>query len=396
VRDLRWLLALLAASMVVDTATYSAITPLLPHLAEHYDLSRVGIGLLAAAYPVGTMGLALPAAWLVARVGPKKVTIISLTLVALASLGFALADASALLGVARFTQGCGAAGLWAAGLAWAYAVAPANRRSEAMGTVVGAAIIGAVGGPVLGSLGERFGVQTVFAIFVVVPVALALLVMREPGPPPTHRTIGWRTLRGAFTDSRVTLGVWLMVVGSLSFAVISLLVPLRLDARGWGAAAIGGVFLFAAITESFASPVAGRAADRFGPHRPAWLGLALGAAGLALLAPPSPAFVIAALVPLTGALLGTLWTPAMTLLTAGIEDRGVDAAFGFGLANLFWGVGTGFGDALGGGLAEVAGDWAAFAAVALVAALSAAFVRAAVRRSELPAALKTADSADRA
>ncbi len=384
-RGLRWLLTLISASMVVDTAAYSAITPVLPHLAEQYGLGRASIGLLAAAYPVGTMGLALPAAWLVARIGPKRVTIVSLSLVGVASLGFALVTTASLLAAARFAQGAGAAGLWAAGLAWAYAIAPAGRRSEVMGAVTGAAIIGAVGGPVLGSLAEWFGVRAVFSIFVVVPMALALLVAREPGPQATRSPITWVAVRRGFADSRLVLGAWLMVVGSLGFGVISLLVPLRLDARGWGAAAIGAVFLVAAVTESLASPIAGRAADRHGPHRPAWVGLGLGGVGLGLLAPTWPAWMIAVLVPLTGALLGALWTPSLTLLASAIEARGLDSAFGFGLGNLFWGVGTALGTSIGGGLAELAGDWLAYTAVAAVAALSAAAVRAAVQRSETSA-----------
>ncbi|MCV2396410.1 MFS transporter [Actinotalea sp. M2MS4P-6] len=376
----RGLLILLSAAMVVDTAGYSAITPLLPHFVDTYGLGRVGAGLLAAAYPLGTVGLALPAAWLVARVGPKRVTLLSLTLLGAASLGFALATTAPLLALARLAQGCGAAGLWSAALAWAIAIAPAGRRAEVIGTVTGAAIVGAVGGPVLGVLGDLIGIRTVFLVFVAVPAVLGALVARRPAPPTVARASGLRDLVRAAHDGRVRLGVWLMVVPSIGFGVIALLVPLRLDARGWTAAGIGAVFLVAAVTEALASPVAGRAADRYGPHVPGWVALAASGIGLALLAPrwgggPASAWTIAVLVPLTGAVLGSLWTPAMTLLTHGAEDGGVDPAFGFGMANLSWGVGTGIGNLAGGGVAEIAGDWAAFALVAAVAAGSAVAVR---------------------
>ena len=101
------------------------------------------------------------------------------------------------------------------------------------------------------------------------------------------------------------------------------------------------------------------------------------------MAPRWPAVAIAVLVPVVGAVIGSLWTPAMTLLSAGVEARGVDPAFGFGLANLSWGVGTGLGNVAGGGLAELAGDWSAFAAVALVAAASAVVLGRKARRSEM-------------
>ncbi len=79
--------------------------------------------------------------------------------------------------------------------------------------------------------------------------------------------------------------------------------------------------------------------------------------------------------PLTGAVMGSLWTPAMTLLSSSAEARGLDPAFGFGVANLSWGVGTGLGNVLGGGAAQVAGDWSPFAVVAVVALVSAEVLR---------------------
>lgn len=376
---IRGLLALLSAAMVVDTAGYSAITPLLPHFVADYGLSPAGAGLLTAAYPVGTVGLALPAAWLVAHLGPKRATVAALGLLAVASLGFALATTAPLLAAARFAQGIGAAALWAAALAWAVALAPAGRRAEVIGTVTGAAIIGAVGGPVLGVLGDWLGVREVFAGYVAVPVALAVLVARRPAPPRADNDGGWGSARSALGDPMVRLGVWLMVVPSVAFGVLALLVPLRLDAWGWAAAGIGAVFLVAAVTEAVASPIAGRAADRHGALTPAWVALGLAGLGLALLAPPIAAIVLAALVPLTAAVLGSLWTPAMALLSGSAQDRGLDPAFGFGVANLSWGVGAGLGNLAAGGLTELAGDWTAFAGVAALALVSGLVVRRSAR-----------------
>ncbi len=244
-----------------------------------------------------------------------------------------------------------------------------------IGTVTGAAIIGAVGGPALGVLGDWFGVRTVFALFVAVPVALGLLVARRPTPPVVMRNGSLTAIRAATRDAHVRTGVWLMVVPSAGFGVIALLVPLRLAGRGWQAGAIGAVFLTAAVVEAFASPVAGRAADQHGALAPAWVALALAGIGLALLAPRWPVVVIAALVPVTGAVMGSLWTPAMTLLSSSAEARGLDPAFGFGVANLSWGVGTGLGNVLGGGAAQVAGDWSPFAVIAMVALVTAEVLR---------------------
>ncbi|HMO10004.1 MAG TPA: MFS transporter [Actinotalea sp.] len=395
IAHLRGLLTILAAAMVVDTAAYSAVTPLLPQFVATYSLSPAGAGLLAAAYPVGTVALALPAAWLVSRVGPKRVTVMALCLLGVASLGFALATSAPLLAAARLLQGAGAAGVWAAALAWAIAVAPLGRRSEVIGTLTGAAIIGAVGGPVLGSLGDWLGVRAVFLAFVAVPAVLTALVLRHDRPPVVQRSGSLGALRLAWRDGRVRLGGWLMVVPSVGFGVLTLLVPLRLDARGWAVSAIGAVFLVTAIVEGLASPVAGRAGDRHGARSPAWIALLAAGAGLFAMAPwggtgSAGGWVIAALVPLTGVVLGALWTPAMTLLPHGAEDSGIDPAFGFGGANLSWGLGAGAGALAAGAMTQLVGDWSAFASVGAVALVSALAVRrSAVRGSSALAGVRT-------
>lgn len=373
--------------MVVDTAGYSAITPLLPHFAQLYDFGPAGAGLLTAAYPVGIIGAALPASWLVARLGARPVTLASLGLVGLAALTFGLAPGLAVLALARAAQGVAAAGLWSAALAWATAVAPVERRSEALGTVVGAAIVGAVGGPVLGALADWAGTAVVFSAFVAVPATLAWFVARAPRPPAADHSGGGPAMRAALRDAEVRLGTWLMLVPSLGFAVVALLVPLRLDAAGRGATVIAGVFLLTAGAEAAASPVAGRASDRHGPLVPAWVALACGGVGLLLLAVDAP-WATVVTVPLAGAVLGSLWTPAMTLLAGGAEARGLDPAFGFGLANLVWGLATAAGGTAGGAVAEAVGPWAAFVAVGLVATGSAAVV---ARRARLGTAARLAE-----
>ncbi len=362
----RGLLALLAVCLIVDSSTYSAITPLLPHFVEEYGFTRATAGVLTAANPIGTVLFSLPAALLVSRVGAKRMTIVSLAVLGVASLGFALATSAPLLVLARLGQGIGACGLWSSALAWTFATADPARRSAALGTVVGAAIFGAVGGPALGSLADVVGVRPVFSVFVVLPAVLIVLVARRPAPPAMRGTV-LAALRVAVRDTTMRRGVWLMLVPACAFGGLYLLVPLRLDGLGFGAAAIGALFLVAAALESTMSPVVGRIADRRGPVLPARVGLALGGTGLVVLALPLGAAGVAVLVLVVIGVLGMLWTPAMTLLAAGSEDRGVDPAFGFGLANLAWGVGTTIGGVGGGALAEATTDAVPFLVLGVAA-----------------------------
>lgn len=365
----RRLLLLLSVAMVVDTAAYSAITPLLPHLVERYELSKAAAGVLTAAYAFGTLALSVPAASLVARIGPRPVMLAALTVLGLASLAFGLAGSPALLIGARLVQGIGACTLWAAGLAWTVAATSPARRAQALGAVVGAAIAGSIGGPVLGALGDAVGTGAVYAVFVAFPAVLIVLVARETGPrPDPSPALG--ALRIALGSGRMRLGLWLMTLPSLAFGAIYLLVPLRLDALGAGSAVIGAVFLAAAACESTMSPIVGRIADRRGAEWPARVGLAGAGALLVALALPLGAVLVAAVVLALAAVLGMLWAPAMTILSQESDARGIDPAFGFGLANLGWGGGTAIGGAGGGALAAAVGDPAPLLVLAVAAGVT--------------------------
>ena len=146
---------LCCAIVFVDTSFYSAMTPLLPGFEEEYGLSKSGAGVLAAAYPAGTLLGALPGGYLAARAGVRATVLLGLALMSVASVAFAFASSIAVLDAARFVQGVGGAASWAGALAWIAGAAPRERRGEMIGTALGAAIAGALVGPVLGALGRR-------------------------------------------------------------------------------------------------------------------------------------------------------------------------------------------------------------------------------------------------
>src|SRR4051794_1340781 len=130
--------------MVIETATYSAITPLLPHLVAVHGLSKAAAGMLTGAYPIGSLVFALPSGWISARVGAKPTVIGALGLLGVSGLAFGLGSSTGVLIGARFAQGVAAAGVWSGALAWVVGVVEAGRRGEAIGTAIGAAIGGAL------------------------------------------------------------------------------------------------------------------------------------------------------------------------------------------------------------------------------------------------------------
>ena len=57
---MRRLLILVCALVAVDTMLYAALTPLLPRITEHLQLSKAGAGVLVAAYAAGALVGGLP------------------------------------------------------------------------------------------------------------------------------------------------------------------------------------------------------------------------------------------------------------------------------------------------------------------------------------------------
>jgi predicted MFS family arabinose efflux permease len=372
----RRLLFLASAIVFVDTTFYAAITPLLPHFEDEFGLSKSGAGVLAAAYPAGTLVGAIPGGYLAARAGVRATVLLGLTLMTVSSLAFAFADSIEVLDAARFLQGLGGAASWAGALAWVAGAAPPERRGEMIGTTMGAAVAGALAGPALGTLGAAVGIAPAFCGVAVVGVGLAAWALRTP-PAAPEGTSPPRELLAALLDRRVAAGIWLIAVPGLVFGTIAVLVPLRLDDLGVAAGAIGAAWLAAALLESGVSPIVGRVSDRRGRLFPCLLGLTGGAALLLLFPWPERAWQLAALVILAAPTIGMLYAPSMALLSDGAEALGIAQGFAFALSNLGWSIGQTAGSAAGARVADATSDTVPYLVLsALCAATLAVLVRA--------------------
>src|SRR5262245_4353611 len=99
-------LLLLASTMIfLDVVFFSAIAPLLPEYADDLDLSDAQAGILSASYAAGTLLASLPAGFVASQVGPRKTTIVGLSMLGVASLAFGVVEQILLLDIARFIQG---------------------------------------------------------------------------------------------------------------------------------------------------------------------------------------------------------------------------------------------------------------------------------------------------
>jgi predicted MFS family arabinose efflux permease len=379
----RRLLALVCVVILIDTLFYAVLAPVLPALSDEFGLDKGSAGILVGAYAAGTLSGALPGGWAAERFGAKPTLLGALGLMTVGSVTFALADTVFLLDLGRFVQGLGGALSWLAGFAWLVEETDTDRRGEAIGFVMAAALVGAQFGPVLGIAVDELGRVPAFGATVAAGLVIAAIAARMPRPTPLPRG---RPPQSMLSDNASLIALWLVFVAGLGFGILEVLIPLDLGRLGAGALAIGGIFFIAAAAEAVMNPLVGRYIDRRGAERIVQASLFLGALGLAVLATPEGVIVVAAMLAFVGVTLGALFTPGARIISRRAEALKVDQGWAGAFQNIAWAGSIALGAVIGGGVAEAVGDGAAYAMGAIVALTTglALFLRRPVRalRSE--------------
>ena len=352
---MRRLLLLVGAVVFVDTMFFAALTPLLPHYVHTLGLSKAHAGLLAAMYPAGAFVAGIPSGMATARFGVKPAVLTGLTLLTGTTVAFGLADSEWSLDLARFLQGVSSAFTWIGALAWLVAAAAPGRRGQLIGSAFGAAIAGALFGPVVGAVASYSGTALAFGAVAGLAVVLLVAAWRTPAATP-DKPQPLRMLFYALGARRIRIGVWLVLLPALLFGNLSVLAPLHLSHLGWGAAAVGATYLTSAAVEAAWSPILGHASDRYGRLRPLRAALLASAIVATILPWPDRPWPFAFVVVCAGFAFGSFWTPAMSMVTDEAESFGLEYGYAFALVNVAWAPGQAGGAALGGALAALTSD----------------------------------------
>jgi predicted MFS family arabinose efflux permease len=358
-------MVLVAAIVLVDTAFFAVLSPLLPGYAASLGLSKSAVGILAGAFATGVLLAALPSGLLGSRLGLRPTLLLGLGLTGVTSIAFGLAGTWSLLVLTRFAAGLGSACSWTAAVGWLARSAPPERRGELIGFAISAAVAGAFLGPALGAAAAWIGTGPAFGAIATACALLAWRVVMLPEPAAEPRGI---TIVAALRVPSVWAPLGLIWLAPLLFAVLGVLVPLSLGARGWDAGRLGALYAGAAALEALVHPLLGRWADRQGALAPISTGLVGSIAVLAALAAAGPPWLVAGLVVAAAITFGATLVPGMALLTRAADASGLDGVLAMALANLAWALGHAVGAPLCGWMADHVGDsvtYAAFAALCL-------------------------------
>jgi len=377
----RRVLVFVTVTIFVDAVLYGVITPLVPGYVDDYHLSKFRAGLIVGAFGGGVLLGAIPSGILAARLGPKSAVVVGLLLLAGSSVAFGLAGSPVALGLSRFTQGISSTTTWAGALAWVTVSAPRERRGQLLGTVFGFAVLGAILGPTFGATAELAGIRPTFFVVAVIAVALTAAAVLSATPAPERPSTG--ATRRAIRDPAFVLGLWLNTLPATFFGVLALLAPLALSARGYGAFAIGAVFLVAGVLEAVLNPYIGRLSDSRGTLlliRVFLLASLVSGIALAVTAKTAIAVVFVVLASIA---YGALFTPGMALVSDRADRSEMSQGLAFGVMNGAWALGQVIGSPVAGALAGASGDATSYLTCSLLCLVTLAFTgtRAVQRRA---------------
>jgi MFS family permease len=370
---------------------YGIVAPALPIFARTFDVGLTAAALVISVFAAMRMASAYGVGWVIDRIGARTVLGIGLAIVAVSSALAGLAQSYLQLLLLRGAGGVGSAMFSVASASVLANRIPSAVRGRAMSIWSGSFLLGGVLGPVVGGPLTAISLRAPFffyagtlAIAAVVAFAALPRVPRAAGDARDD-AVPAEGVREALRLPQFRVAL----VGSLSqgwaVSTRTALVPLFITealllSEAWGGYALA---IAAAANAVLLLPL-GRFSDEHGRLPVVFLGGAVGMVGMAALAAPPMMWVMVA---------------AMVLLGAGGAAQAVgpsaimgDVAQGrrgsvIATYQVTGDVGTMIGPIVAGGLADLFGFSAGFAATAALCAIAAAVALPYIRSERRPGAV---------
>ena len=325
------------------------VAPLLPRLAQVFNVPIQTIGLIIPAYLIPYGIATLVYGPLSDRLGRRPILIGSLTaFILLTALTATVQSAPAML-VLRLLTGLGASGVVPLALAFVGDAVPYRERGHALGWLFGAMAGGIAFGSTFGAVLEPFlswqglflGVA-VLTILVFVALLPRLSELPAQSSPQAKRSFGEvLSAYGALLRSRRGLRTYayVLLTGLFHSGTFTWLGYYLTRRYGLGEVGIGLALLGYGIPGFLFGPLIGRAADRWGRSRLIPLGIAIGGAAACTIALNVP--LLAAVLLVTTLSLGYDMTQPLLagIVTDLSAQRGL--AMGLNVCTLFTGFGLG-------------------------------------------------------
>jgi len=268
-----------------------ALFPVLPLFIAQIGGKPADNGLATWVFALAAMIVRPLAGTLADRWGCKPVMVMGAVLFGLTPLVYAVIPGIPALLLVRLVHGAGMALFSTAYPAYMAEMLSPGRYGEGMGIANVASSVAMVVAPLFGEWAlARYSFFWAFVLASLVGVggvaATAVLPRQGPaGPRPAEPQPQGGGLRQVWARPGIRTGAWAMVLLGVPFGAFIVFLPLLAEARGLGGT--GAVFGAYAAATSLAQPIGGRAADRWGAMRVAWIGVAgsglvaLGLAGAA-------------------------------------------------------------------------------------------------------------------